>query len=385
MAEVKPFIGLTYNRDMIDRLEDVISPPYDIISPELQRNLYSKHPYNIVRLELPLGEDEKKYIDADKTLRLWIENKILVPSKKPSYYFYEEKYTLEGKERVLEGFFGIVKVESFEKRVILPHEFTFPKPKEDRFNLLRYTRSNVSPILGIYFDEAGIGREIWEYVKLKEPLFSSDRFKIWAVDDRLEDITNFFRDRIVLIADGHHRYETALRYRELMEVKFGKPGPYSYVMMFLVDAYSGGLSLLPTHRVLKGVSKDFENMLKASFSLEKTDLIEITQDEHLVYYYKRGELFKFRTEKLNVISLHEFLDSFDDFSITYSHSLEEAISLVDGGNYDLAFIVNPPSMDTLRNIVERGDRLPQKTTYFYPKIGAGLVIYNHNLNNGEMR
>lgn len=384
MAEVKPFIGLIYNRDIVDRLEDVISPPYDIISPELQENLYGKHPYNIVRLELPLGDGEEKYIEADKTLRLWLESKVLVSIKSPSYYFYEEIYTFGKEERVLRGFFGVVEVEPFEKRVILPHEFTFPKPKEDRFKLLKHIKSNVSPILGIYYDEVGISRGLWEYVKLKEPLFFSDRFKIWIVDDRLEDISNFFKDRIILIADGHHRYETALKYKELMESMYGKPGPYSYVMMFLVDAYSGGLSLLPTHRLIKGASKDFENMLNDSFFLEKTDFIEITQDEHLIYYYKKREAFKFRTEELNVVSLHKFLSNFNDLFITYSHSLDEVKVLVDSGTYELAFIVNPPSMDTLRNIVEKGDRLPQKTTYFYPKIGAGLVIYNHNLNEREM-
>lgn len=384
MAEVKPFIGLTYNRDIVGRLEDVISPPYDIISPELQRSLYVKHPYNVVRLELPLGDDEERYLEADKTLRLWLKDKVLVPSKGPSYYFYKEVYAVGKEERVLKGFFGIVKVEPFEKRVILPHEFTFPKPKEDRFNLLKYTKSNVSPILGIYFDNSGISKEWWGRIKLEKPLFFSDRFKLWIVDDMLEDISNFFRDRIVLIADGHHRYETALEYKELMELEYGKSGPYSFVMMFLIDAYSGGLSLLPTHRVIKGVSKNFEDMLKSFFSLEKADSIKITQDECLAYYYRKGETFKFRTEELNVISLHKFLNNFDNLSIAYSHNLEEVKSLVDGGVYELAFIINPPSMDTLRNIVEKGDRLPQKTTYFYPKIGAGLVIYNHNLNNGEM-
>ncbi len=384
MAEVKPFIGLTYNRDIVGRLEDVIAPPYDIISPELQRSLYVKHPYNVVRLELPLGDGEERYLEADRTLRLWLKDKALVPSERPSYYFYEEVYTLDREERVLRGFFGIVKVEPFEKRVILPHEFTFPKPKKDRFNLLKHIKSNISPILSIYFDDVGISEELWRNVKLKKPLFSSDRFNMWIVDDMLEDISNFFRDRIVLIADGHHRYETALEYKELMELEYGKSGPYSFVMMFLIDAYSGGLSLLPTHRVIKGVSKDFEDMLKGFFSLEKADSIEITQDEFLLYYYRKGETFKFRTEELNVISLHKFLNNFDNLSIAYSHNLEEVKSLVDSGAYESAFIVNPLSMDTLRNVVEKGDRLPQKTTYFYPKVGAGLVIYNHNLNNGEM-
>jgi len=385
MAEVRPFIGLTYNANIIKTLEDVISPPYDIISPNLQMELYDRHPYNIVRLELPLGDGNEKYINASKTLKLWIENKVLSNTEKESFYFYKEKYSVEGKEWILRGLFGIVKIEPFERRIILPHEFTFPKPKEDRFNLLRYTKSNISPILGIYFDEIGAGKDIWEYVELQKPLFSSDRLTLWVVDNGLEDIANLFKDKIILIADGHHRYETALEYKNLMELELGKPGPYSFVMMFLVDAYSGRLSLLPTHRVIKGISKDFEEELSSTFPLEKTNSIEVGQDEHLVYVYRDRKIFKFRTEELNVVSIHRFLSGFTDISIFYTHSLEEAKSLVDTSAYDLAFIVNPPSMDSLKIIVERGERLPQKSTYFYPKVGAGLVIYNHNLNDREMR
>ncbi|MGC8971521.1 MAG: DUF1015 family protein [bacterium] len=385
MAEVRPFVGLIYNKNIVENLEDVVSPPYDIISPSLQMELYNRHPYNIIRLELPFGNGRERYINASKTLELWIENKVLTNTEKTSFYFYREKYNIEGKERILRGLFGIVKIEPFEKRIILPHEFTFPKPKEDRFNLLRYTKSNISPILGIYFDETGFGREIWEYIELQKPLFSSDRFTLWVIDNWLENITNLFKDKIILIADGHHRYETALEYKNLMELELGKPGPYSFVMMFLVDAYSGGLTLLPTHRVIKGVSNDFEGELLSTFSLERTNLIEANQDEHLVYVYKRGEIFKFRTEELNVISIHRLLDKFTNISIFYTHSLEEAKSLVDTNAYDLAFFVSSLSMNTLKVIVERGERLPQKSTYFYPKIGAGLVIYNHNLNNGEMR
>ncbi len=385
MAEVRPFVGLIYNKNIVENLEDVVSPPYDIISPSLQMELYNRHPYNIIRLELPFGNGRERYINASKTLELWIENKVLTNTEKTSFYFYREKYNIEGKERILRGLFGIVKIEPFEKRIILPHEFTFPKPKEDRFNLLIYTKSNISPILGIYFDETGFGREIWEYIELQKPLFSSDRFTLWVIDNWLENITNLFKDKIILIADGHHRYETALEYKNLMELELGKPGPYSFVMMFLVDAYSGGLTLLPTHRVIKGVSNDFEGELLSTFSLERTNLIEANQDEHLVYVYKRGEIFKFRTEELNVISIHRLLDKFTNISIFYTHSLEEAKSLVDTNAYDLAFFVSSLSMNTLKVIVERGERLPQKSTYFYPKIGAGLVIYNHNLNNGEMR
>lgn len=385
MAEVRPFIGLTYNTNIVKNLEDVVSPPYDIVSPSLQMELYNRHPYNVIRLELPLGDDEEKYINATKTLRFWIENKVLTNTERASFYFYKEKYSIEGDEKILRGIFSIVKIEPFEKRIILPHEFTFPKPKEDRFNLLRYTKSNISPILGIYFDEAEDSRKIWECVESLKPLFSSDRFALWAVDEGLEDITNLFMDKIILIADGHHRYETALEYKKMMELELGKSGPYSFVMMFLVDAYGGGLSLLPTHRVIKGVSKDFEEELSNTFSLEKTNLVKMDQDEHMVYVYRNREVFKFKTEELNVVSIHKFLGRFADLSIFYTHNLEEARSLVDTNSYDLAFLVSPPSMNTLKEIVEREERLPQKSTYFYPKIGAGLVIYNHNLNDREMR
>lgn len=384
MAEVKPFIGLTYNREIIDNLKDVISPPFDAITSDLQRTLYERHPYNIVRLELPLGEGEVKYIDACKTLEYWIENNILTLSKTPRFYFYKERYTLNGEENILRGLFGAVRIESFDRKVILPHELTFPKPKEDRFNLLRATRSNISPILGVYFDDTSLTDKIWEDVESQNPLFQYDNFSLWDVEDSLDNVESLFRDKIILIADGHHRYETALEYKLEMESRFKKPGPYSFVMFFLVEANSGGLKLLPTHRVIKGVPKDFDDLISKSFDLEDVDELNLNNDEHVCYLYRDGRFSMFRTELLNVISLHKFLESFGELTVYYTHNIKEAMSFVDEGKYDLAFIVNPPSMETVRRTVERGDRLPHKTTYFYPKIGAGLVLYNHNLN-WEMR
>ncbi len=384
MAEVKPFTGLTYNRDVIDNLKDVISPPFDTIPPELHKTLYERHLYNIVRLELPSGEGEEKYINAGKILECWIESRILVPSKGARFYLYKERYILNGEEKILRGLFGSVRLEPFDKRVILPHELTFPKPKEDRLNLLRATRSNISPILGIYFDDSDSSNRIWEDVGSQKPLFEDEDFSLCEVGDDLEEIVTLFEDKVILIADGHHRYETALEYKIEMESMLKKTGPYSFVMFFLVEANTGGLSLLPTHRVIKGIPEQFEESILRSFHLEEVKEPDLNREENVCYLYRYGKFFMFRTESLNMVSLHKFLEAFSELTIHYTHNIEEALSLVDSGGYDLAFIVTPPSMDTVRKVVERGDRLPHKSTYFYPKVGAGLVLYNHNLNL-EMR
>lgn len=382
MAEVNPFVGLTYNREIVSNLEDVISPPFDIISPELQRVLYERHPYNIVRLELPAGDREEKYINARETLKSWVKDNILIPAKAPRFYFYRKRYTLDGKEKILRGLFGAVRLESFDKKIILPHELTFSKPKEDRLKLLRFTESNISPILGIYFDDTTLSSEIWKDVESNKPLFEGRDISLWEIEEDLDKVASLFENKVILIADGHHRYETALEYKLEMESSLRRTGPYSFVMFFLVEANTGGLSLLPTHRVIKGVPDNFEKLILESFRLEETSSLELNRDENICYLYRDRKFFMFKTESLNVISLHKFLKHFNELTIHYTHNIKETLSFVDSRGYDLAFIVTPPSMDTVKRIVERGDRLPHKSTYFYPKIEAGLVLYNHNLNWG---
>jgi len=379
VAEVKPFRGLIYNPKVIEDLADVVSPPFDTISEELREKLLSRHPYNIVRLELPSGEKGKdRYLEARDILRDWIEKGVLIPYERDALYFYEKAYEIDNMKKSLRGFFAIVRLEPFEKRIILPHEFTFSKPKEDRLNLLRATGSNISPVLGIYFNKSIM--DIWKAVESYSPIFSRDGFKLWGIDGDIGGlISRSLTEEVILIADGHHRYETALTYKEEMEAKYKKDGPYNYVMMFLVEAETGGLSLLPTHRVVKNIPKDFQRQLEKMFYLEKESQINLDNDEHIAYLYRKGEVYRFSTEGLNVISLHRFLDSFRDLVFYYTNSEKEAMNLVDRGDYDAAFLLNPPSMRSIKSIVESGMRLPHKTTYFYPKVGAGFVLYKHNL------
>ncbi|MGB9682145.1 MAG: DUF1015 family protein [bacterium] len=379
MAEVRPFRGLIYNPKVIENLEDVISPPFDTISRELYRELLSRHPYNIVRLEFPIGGQDK-YSEAKNILNDWIEKRILIFHEEEALYFYERTYEVYNVRRVLRGFFAIVRLEPFEKRIILPHEFTFSKPKEDRLNLLRATRSNISPVLGIYFNNDDNGIDIWKEVGAYKTIFDGDSFRFWALEgDIARSVMRSLADKVILIADGHHRYETALTYKEEMVKKYGRDGPYSYVMMFLVEANTGGLILLPTHRVIKNVPIDFQRRLEEVFSPEKDTQVHLGDNEHTVYYYRKGGLYRFTTEGLNVVSLHRFLDLFQNLTFYYTNSEKEAIALVDSGDYEMAFILTPVSMESIKSVVESGDRLPHKTTYFYPKVGAGFVIYKHNL------
>ena len=380
MAEVRTFRGLIYNPKIIENLADVISPPFDTISKDLQQELYARHPYNIVRLELPIeNPGENKYLEARDALNEWIDRRILIPYERDSLYFCEKTYEINGTRRILRGFFAIVKLEPFENRIILPHEFTLSKPKEDRLNLLRAIKANISPVLGIYFNKTTT-MEIWEKVEAYNPIFSTDDFRFWGIDEDIgETVSGLLSNKVILIADGHHRYETALTYTKEMEAEYKKDGLYSYVVMFLVEANMGGLSLLPTHRVIKNIPPGFESHLKDIFHLEKRNQITLEDDEHIGSYYRTGRFYKFVTDELSVISLHKFLDSFKDLVFYYTHSEKEAISLVDRGEYDTAFLLNPPSMNTIKNVVESGMRLPHKTTYFYPKIGAGFVLYKHNL------
>jgi uncharacterized protein (DUF1015 family) len=380
MAEVRPFRGLIYNPKIIKNLLDVVSPPFDAVSKDLQKELYERHPYNIVRLESPIEiQGRDKYLEARDTLSKWIDKGVFIPYERDALYFYEKTYEISNTIKTLRGFFAIVKLEPLENRIILPHEFTFSKPKEDRLSLLRATESNISPVLGIYFDETA-HMNIWGKLEDYTPIFSGDSFKLWGIVGDIPDaVFRLLSNSIILIADGHHRYETALTYKKEMEVRYKKDGPYTYVMMFLVEAKQGGLSLLPTHRVIKDIPPDFEDRLNDMFYLETQKQLQLDDDEHTLYYYKNDRLYRFHTEELNVISLHKFLDSFRDLVFYYTNSEKEAMNLVDRGDYDVAFLLNPPSMNSIRDIVESGMRLPHKTTYFYPKVGAGFVLYKHNL------
>jgi len=404
MATIKGFRGIRYNPEKIENFGDVLAPPYDVINSKEQVELYHKSPYNVIRLILSKGDDDSKYQEAAQTFRIWIENGTLTQDEEPSIYPYYQEFEENGKKLTRKGFLAAVKIEDFSTKKILPHERTFPKHKRDRLKLNTACKANMSPVFSVYSDPEIIIEKLLDEKLTSEPIFDITnedgvRNKLWKISDpdTISFIGNHLEDKSLLIADGHHRYETAIEYRNIQrELNGGVAGdePYEYVMMFLSNAEDEGLIINPTHRVVKNMGgldqASFLNKLGEEFNIEKMSYKEgfsdigyeeftiLTKDAEFVY---RASLKTNNTESPNnlaVTLLHDkvFNKIIDEESagILYTKHLDEAVSLVKDGDYELAFVLPELRAGDIFDIVLTGDRMPQKTTYFYPKILSGLVF-----------
>ncbi|MCZ6528633.1 MAG: DUF1015 domain-containing protein [Candidatus Dadabacteria bacterium] len=404
MATVKGFRGIRYNPEKIENFADVLAPPYDVINSSEQEELYNKNPYNVIRLILSKGEGDSKYEEAAQTFRSWIEDDTLTHDEEPSIYPYYQEFEENGKKLTRKGFLAAVKIEDFSTKKILPHERTFPKHKRDRLKLNTACKANMSPVFSVYSDpEIAIEKLLDEKLKDK-PIFDITnedgvRNRLWKVSDpdTISFIGNHLEDKSLLIADGHHRYETAIEYRNIQrELNGGVTSDklYEYVMMFLSNAEDEGLIINPTYRVVKNMGnldlESFLNMLGEEFNIEKMPYKEglsdigyeeftiLTKDPEFVY---RASLKTNKTESPNnlaVTLLHNnvFNKIIDEESagILYTKDLDEAVQLVRNGEYEIAFILPELRASDIFDVVLTGDRMPQKTTYFYPKILSGLVF-----------
>ncbi len=404
MATVKGFRGIRYNPEKIENFGDVLAPPYDVINSKEQDELYNKNPLNVIRLILPKGEDDSKYQEAAQTFRSWIENDILTHDEEPSIYPYYQEFEENGKKLTRKGFLAAVKIEDFSTKKILPHEKTFPKHKRDRLKLNTACKTNMSPVFSVYSDPEITIEKLLDEKLTSEPIFDITnedgvRNKLWKISDpdTISFIGNHLEDKSLLIADGHHRYETAMEYRNIQREADGGVSadkPYEYVMMFLSNAEDEGLIINPTHRVLKNMgdldTASFLNKLGEEFNIEKMPFKDgisdigyeeftiLTKDPEFVY---RASLKANNIEspnKLAVTLLHHnvFNKIIDEESagILYTKHLSEAVSLVKDGDYELAFVLPELRAGDIFDVVLTGDRMPQKTTYFYPKILSGLVF-----------
>ncbi len=426
MVEVVPFKGLLYNESKAGSLAELIAPPYDVIRPNMQEELYSKNPYNVVRLILGKqfpddSEDNNRYTRSAKDFLEWKNKGILKEDSSPCFYVYSQEFTFNEKTNHRIGFFGRVKLEDFSQGNICPHEFTLSKAKKDRAQLIRACRANFSPVFGLYSDPEGvIDKQLHEVIK-NPPLATIQENtitnRIWRIEDNelIAFVSKQFDDKKVYIADGHHRYETSLGYFK----EHGHEVPdAAHVMMFLTNLDAQSLTIYPIHRQVK-CPKPFDRekflqqlepffeieISKPNLSAEKwIETLEKNGQQQISFgiYFGKGEgiFIKLKDTKniipfldkddpdelqvLDVCQLHSLvlkhLLEIDTKNpdhqqyISYNVRTEETMENLDAEKFDLAFFMNATQINQVRSLAEKGIRLPQKATYFYPKLLSGLVI-----------
>lgn len=404
MAEVIPFRGILYNTSRVSG-SDVVAPPYDIITPELRKALYEKNPYNIVRIDFGEehtsdNETDNKYSRAAGCLNKWIEMGILSRSDRPCFYAYEMRYAAATGIKSLYGFFGLVRIEDLGNG-IYPHEETHSKPKTDRLSLLKACDANTSPIFSIYNSPARKASAVIERVMKESPQIEAQDtmnniHRLWVIENRqdIAEISHDLSDKAIFIADGHHRYETALEYRRMRGASSGKE-PYNYVLMFLSNIADNNLTILPTHRVVRLKAGDVVEKLKGHFDIEtiplNADIINIMKDmTHVFGLYMKGDdkqyLLRYSGEgirstppplnTLDVTVLHNlvFKDLLDVTEVIYEMNVITAKEVVRNKGYDAVFFLNPTKVDDVEKVALSSLRMPPKSTYFYPKVMTGFVI-----------
>lgn len=425
MATILPFQALRYNTDKISDLSKVMTPPYDIITPKQQREFYDISPYNVIRLEYGMEfsddtPDNNRYTRAKQDLDKMMQEQILMQEDEPAIYIYEQIFSMpDGSKKSCKGIFSLVQLEEFDKKIVLPHEETLSKAKTDRFNLMKATNCNFSQIYCLYLDQKRTVNQILEE-KMKQKAnisFTAQdgiRQNLWIIKDRdtIALLEKSFADKQLFIADGHHRYETALNYRNyLRESGAAADGLYNYVMMLLVDMEDDGLVVFPTHRMVKDFLGFDEKALLQSvekyFTVSKIDdlsLIETAlQNEQKAFSLYTGKDYFYLLvlrdydamcnrlpdkspayQGLDVSILHTLIleENFgidpenmaDQKNLVYTRDVSEAIEDVRNGKFQCSFILNATKVSEIKDISLANEKMPQKSTYFYPKVITGLVM-----------
>ncbi|MDP3788815.1 MAG: DUF1015 domain-containing protein [Candidatus Omnitrophota bacterium] len=429
MAKILPFKGVLYNREKVKGFKSVVSPPYDVISHAMKEELYKASPYNIVRIILGKhspddNKSDNQYTRAARFLEEWLRSGVLKKDTKPAIYVYEQEYLHKGKPKKRMGFISLMRIEDPGKNLVLPHEYTFAKPKEDRLNLIRATGANTEPIFCIFQDN---GNRVTNairgrgYAKKSKPVINirleGIRNRIWRLADQdiIRKIQKALDKKQVFIADGHHRYEVSLAFRDEMRKKLGlkDAGEFENLMVYFSSLTDDNLTILSTYRVIKNAGgmdwKTIELKLQPYFRIEEAktkkamfDALEMVKTGYTFgMYFKNGKFYvlKLKNEavldkvikedksrewrRLNVTVLHYLVlghilhvdkSSSNDENILYTRDEDDAIGQVKSGKCEMAFFQVPTKMIQVRNIAAHGDRMPHKSTYFYPKPLSGLVL-----------
>ncbi|MBD5114945.1 MAG: DUF1015 domain-containing protein [Ruminococcaceae bacterium] len=424
MAEIRPFKGLRYTEKAGD-IKALCCPPYDIIGEEQRAALIDKNEHNLIRLELPViggSEDLTPYREAASTLRGWLKEEILKRDESDGLYIYEMEFSALGKGYKVKGFVSLVKLEPFSKGIILPHEETLSKAKADRFNLMKTTGCNFSQIYSLYMDEDNSVFGLIDNASKGVPdsEFTDDdnvTHRMWRLTDTetVNKIAEKMADKKLYIADGHHRYETALNFKKYVEGNLDETGSSDYVTMMLVNMENSGLVVFPTHRIVRDLPEFDYNAVceKCGDYFEVTPYLNREKGEiGLEEAYKNGEkafvlftgdnnytLLKLKDisvmddllpegckalRQLDVSVLHTLVlerifgidkeNMANQINLTYTRSADEALAAVDGKRANCCFLLNPTRVEEIREVAAAGDKMPQKSTYFYPKLTTGLVM-----------
>ncbi|MEJ2656507.1 MAG: DUF1015 domain-containing protein [Desulfobacterales bacterium] len=448
MVEVIPFKGILYNTRKISNLADVVAPPFDVISEQEQLSFHQRHPQNIIRLTLGTTSESdtpenNRYTRASKCLNQWLSDGFLAFDKAPALYFTSVEFLFKGNWVVRYGLIARVRLEPFEKGIIIPHEQTFSKVKSERLELMKACHTNFSPIFSLFSDEKNSIFDTLKHAvhdKAADIVFTDQnkqKHRLWRITDpavhRL--VSEGLRDKKIFIADGHHRYETALNYKDWLSSRmsdFNGNHPANYVMMYLSSMEDPGLVILPAHRMLNEVpaeateslvrkAKEYfdiitipynsdrhkENLAQFISVLKSNDskhCIGICMKDHPELYLlilRPGVMESMFGSELpealinidvTILTRLIFMEimGFDQTRldneklIAYSSIEKEVVNAVSAGKHDIAFILNPTKIQQVRDIAEAGLIMPRKATYFFPKVITGQVM-NSLLKDGRLR
>jgi uncharacterized protein (DUF1015 family) len=424
VADILPFAGLRYDPERVGDVGRVLCPPYDVIGEGERDELEARHPQNAVRIELPRGRTEVRYAEAARLLATWTAEGVLRADLAPAFYVYDQEFDWGGRRHTRRGFFAAVRLEPYERRVILPHEQTLSGPKQDRLLLMRATRTQTSPIFGLYRDADGAAREVIDAATAVVPAVDTTtpdrvRHRLWRLPraQAIGRLTRILADKQILIADGHHRYETLLALGpELRALDYAAGGAAAdFAMMFLARAEDPGLLVLPTHRLLHDLPEfDFATLCASAAPafdvVEGEEATALAIEARLAREGAGRVVFAVRVpqrttttwftlksfvdlsalgppalRKLDVTVLHGvILGSIlridaaalaSQSYLAYTHLTAEALARVAIGEAQAAFLMNPTKVEQVLAACEAGFVLPQKSTYFQPKLATGLLMY----------
>ena len=431
MADVQPLRGIRYANETIGDLAQVVTPPYDVITSEAQATYYARNPYNFIRLEL--GQESAKdttlnnrYTRAATTFAEWRKNGVLRQDITPDFYLYQQLFTHNNRSYTRTSLLARVRLEPWSAKVVLPHEYTMTKPKDDRLQLLRACATNFSPLMSMYEDPQGRMRRLLStYAADAEVQFTdevNEGHRLQPITDPAQVVLfqDFFAERQLYIADGHHRYETALNYREeIRELRrhINDDDAVNFVLMALIDVDDPGLLVLPTHRLLFGLSSEALGSLNSQqlaqyFTVQQLDttmksdamlavlassgekqpsLVVVTRDQNwLLLLNELGRRRMMESghstawNELDVAVAHTLVleallgiraeDVTSGTYIRYTRDAEQALEVVRSGDAQVALLLNATRVRQICEVAQAEDRMPQKSTYFYPKLMSGLVM-----------